>query len=109
MPLASVVFPAPRLPISSTTARLGKLAAIRSPTAIVSSSERVSNTRAFTHGLRQEAEQVRRNQRFFSELLCAQFTRAPVEPNRRAHSGLRLLRKLRQESGHQARQNIARA
>ena len=41
MPLASVVFPAPRLPISSTTPRGGSSRASRSPSAMVSASEAV--------------------------------------------------------------------
>ncbi len=39
MPLARVVLPAPKLPTSNTTARCGSAAAMRSPSATVSSSE----------------------------------------------------------------------
>src|SRR5579875_2943792 len=57
MPLASVVLPAPRLPIRSTTARAGSRAAMRRPNSMVSSADRVLKT--LTKGPRQIVQQIR--------------------------------------------------
>src|ERR1017187_9408935 len=79
IPLASVVLPAPRLPISSTVAPRGSVRARRSPRAIVSSSEAVRMTGTLLQSRRKIAEQIGGRQAFFSECRGAQFAGQSVQ------------------------------
>src|SRR5579862_2311949 len=116
LPFASVVFPAPRFPISRTTARQGSSAAIRRPSSTVSSSERVSKTlvsntlasNTLMDRPRKIVQQVRRNHALLGEFLGRDLPRPPVEPDRRAHCGPDIARKLGDETCDQARQDVAR-
>src|ERR1035441_7290905 len=58
IPLASVVLPAPRLPINSTTPRRGISPASRSPSAIVSSSDAVRYLGTLLHRVRKILQQI---------------------------------------------------
>src|SRR5260370_36305522 len=80
IPLASVVLPAPRLPINNTTARLGRVAAMRRPSSTVSSSECVSN--ALTHRSREITQQVGGDHAVLGDILRRQLARAPMQPHR---------------------------
>src|SRR5580704_14015695 len=81
MPLASVVLPAPRLPVSSTVAPCGRDCARRSPSAMVSSSEAVRKTGTGLQGRGKEAKQIGG----YQALLClfggAQFAGQAVQIN----------------------------
>src|ERR1035438_4591397 len=84
MPLASVVLPAPRLPISSTTPPAGSSRANRWPSAMVSASERVRYVATGLHGsgyggrqahrVGQILEQIRRDESFLAQRAGAHFT-----------------------------------
>src|SRR5580700_9579472 len=99
MPLASVVLPAPRLPISSTVAPGGSVRASRSPSAIVSSSEPVRKTGTLLQGRREIAKQIRGHQALFGELSRAQFTSQPVQVDGSGNSQVAVFRKLGQQPG----------
>src|SRR4051794_35265071 len=91
IPRASVVFPAPRLPIRSTSALLGMRRASERPSATVSSS---LDVRKFTHRLGKKSQEVRGDQRLFADLACADFPSAPVKPDCRNGGSIHVFRKL---------------
>src|ERR1700686_4826823 len=106
IPFASVVFPAPRLPISSTTARFGRSSAIRRPSSMVSSSECVSNT--LMDGPRQIVQQIGRDEALLGQLLCSEFTATSMQPHGRSNGCLDVARKLRDQACDHPCKNVAR-
>src|SRR4051812_42328254 len=96
IPFASVVLPAPRLPISRTTPRLGSSPARRSPSAIVSSSELVRYVGTFLHRFRKVLQNVGRHQTLLPVRLRAEFARSPVQVNGGGDRLIRTLRELRE-------------
>src|SRR5579875_158066 len=115
MPCVSVVFPAPRSPISSTTPRSGSCFAKSLPNARVSSPECVSKRRTnFIHRLRKRVQQVESEHRLFAPPLAGQFSAAAVQPNRRDYRFLPIIgilfgRILRQQSGNHSCEDVTRA
>src|ERR1017187_1656097 len=109
MPLASVVLPAPRLPISSTVAPRGSVRDRRSPRAMVSSSEAVRKTGTLLQGRRKIAEQIGGRQAFFGERGDAQFAGQSVQVDGGGDGLVGVFRKLAQEAGDQTCEDIARA
>src|ERR1035437_8079150 len=99
IPLASVVLPAPRLPINSTTPRRGNSPASRSPSAIVSSSDAVRYLGTLLRRVRKILQKVGSHQALLPECLRAELSRQSVQVNRSRHRQVRALRELR----HQAR------
>src|SRR5579872_1737197 len=83
IPLASVVLPAPRLPMSKTAARRGISRATFSPSAIVSSSEVVRYVGTLLHGLGEISQQVSGNEAFLSQGRRANLAGKAVQINRR--------------------------
>src|SRR3984957_16191411 len=82
-PFASVVFPAPRLPVNRTVARRGSSRARRSPSAIVSSSEAVRKTGTLLHRRGQIAEQIGGHQALLGQSRRAQLAGPAVKVDRR--------------------------
>src|ERR1039457_5178656 len=109
IPLASVVLPAPRLPISSTVAPRGSVCDRRSPRAMVSSSEAVRKTGTLLQGRRKIAEQIGSRQAFFGERGGAQFAGQSVQVDGGGDGLAGIFRKLAQKAGDHAREDIARA
>src|ERR1039458_5167529 len=95
MPLASVVLPAPRLPISSTTPPAGSSPASRWPSAMVSASERVRYVATRLHGsgyggrqadrVGQILQQIRRDERLLAQRAGAHFTRQAMQVDGGGH------------------------
>src|SRR5674476_280719 len=109
IPLASVVLPAPRLPISSTTPERGSSPASRSPSAIVSSSDAVRYVGTLLHRVRQISQKVGRHQALVPEYPRAELSRQSVQVNRRRHRLFRALRELRHQARDHPGQDVARA
>src|SRR5450759_1721046 len=91
IPLASVVLPAPRLPISSTTPERGNSPARRSPSAIVSSSDAVRYLGTLLHRVRKILQKVGSQEALLAERLGAELSRETVQVNRRRHRLVRAL------------------
>src|SRR5262245_61223487 len=79
MPLAIVVLPAPRLPISRTAARAGSSPAMRSPRAMVSSSDAVRYSATLLHRVGQVLENVARDQALLAQRARAGLAGESVE------------------------------
>src|ERR1035437_2323845 len=92
IPLASVVLPAPRLPINSTPPRRGSSPASRSPSAIVSSSDAVRYLGTLLHRVRKILQQIGGQQALVPECLGAKLPRQSVQVNRRRHRLVRAFR-----------------
>src|ERR1035438_3759084 len=100
IPLASVVLPAPRLPINSTTPRRGSSPASRSPSAIVSSSDAVRYLGTLLHRVGKVLQQIGGQQALLPKRLGAEFSGASVQVNRRRHRLVHALGKLRPHRRH---------
>src|ERR1017187_2379654 len=119
MPLARVVLPAPRLPISSTTPRMGSSRASRWPRAMVSASERVRYVATRLHrsgyGGRQAdrvgqvLQQIRGDERLLAQRAGAHFTREPMQVDSGGHGLSGAIRELRQEARDHAGEDVARS
>src|ERR1035437_553496 len=109
IPLASVVFPAPRLPISSTTPRRGNSPASRSPSAMVSSSDAVWYVGTLLHRVRKILQKIGGQQALFSECLRAELSREAVQVNRRRHRLAGALRELRHQTRDHPGEDVAAA
>src|SRR5450759_2366848 len=109
MPLASVVLPAPRLPISSTTPERGNSLASRSPSAIVSSSDAVWYVGTFLHRVRKILQNVGGDEALLAECLRAELPRETVQVNRRRHRLVRALRELRHQARDHPGEDVAAA
>src|SRR5271157_1665371 len=107
IPFASVVLPAPRLPVSSTTPCAGSARASRSPRAMVSSSDAVRYVGTLLHGVRKISQNVGGDEAFLPHRPRADLAREPVQVNRGGHRLVRLTGKLRQEAGDHAHQQVA--
>src|SRR5207302_1762547 len=99
MPFASVVFPAPRLPISNTTPRRGNSPASRSPNAMVSSSEVVRKIGTLLHGVGKELENVGGDETLFAERVRADLACQSVQVDGGGDGFVELARELREEAG----------
>src|ERR1039458_10822066 len=97
IPLASVVLPAPRLPINSTTPRRGSSPASRSPSAIVSSSDAVRYLGTLLHRVGKILQQIGGQQALVPECLGTKLPRQSVQVNRRRHRLVRAFRELRHQ------------
>src|SRR5271156_6783123 len=102
MPLASVVLPAPRLPINRTVAPRGRVCARRSPRAMVSSSEAVRKTGTLLQGRGKIAEQIGGHQALFSKGGGAQFAGQAVQVDGGSDGQIGRARKLAQKAGDQS-------
>src|SRR5438128_6947516 len=102
IPLASVVLPAPRLPIRSTTPRAGSSRANFSPYAMVSSSDRVS-----MDGGGQVIEQLGSDEGLLGFGGGPKLSGESVEVDGRDDGSLRLLGELGEEAGDQPGEDIA--
>src|SRR6185312_17217894 len=92
IPLARVVFPAPRLPINNTTP-FNSGASFR-PSAIVSSSDRVRNVRDCTNPFWQIAQQIGGDHILLGQMPRSDFTGEPMQVHCGGHRSLRILREL---------------
>src|SRR6516164_7443885 len=101
MPLASVVLPAPRLPISNTAARGGSSRASISPSAMVSSSDDVRNFGTLLHGRGQVAQQVGGDQALFAQFCCPYLAGKPVQIHGRGNRLLGVMRELGEKPGEE--------
>src|SRR5579863_2752100 len=106
-PFASVVLPAPRLPVNRTTALRGNSRARRSPKAMVSSSEAVRKTGTLLHRRGQISQQIGCYQALLGERVRAQLACEAMQIHCRGDGGVRLFRKLTQEAGDQSGENVA--
>src|SRR5208283_833568 len=106
MPLASVVFPAPRFPINSTTPGRNSPAR-RSPSAMVSASVEVRYSGTLLHGSGQILEQVGRDETALAEGARADLASQAVQINGGGDGLVRMLRELSQETGDHAGEHIA--
>src|ERR1017187_3775088 len=109
IPLASVVLPAPRLPINSTTPRRGSSPASRSPSAIVSSSDAVRYLGTLLHRVRKILQQIGGQQALVPECLGAKLPRQSVQVNRRRHRLVRAFRELRHQARDEPGEDVATA
>src|SRR5271154_2358072 len=109
IPLASVVLPAPRLPMSNTAARPGSSRASFSPSAMVSSSDAVRNVGTLLHGRGQVSQQVGCDQTFFTKLRRADLARKSMQIDRRGDGLFRIARELRYKSRDKSGEDVAGA
>src|ERR1019366_9101594 len=109
IPLASVVLPAPRLPISSTTPERGNSPASRSPSAMVSSSDAVWYLGTLLHRVRKILQKVGGQQALLAERPGAELSRETVQVNRRRHRLVRALGELRHQTRDHPGEDVARA
>src|ERR1039457_6345175 len=109
IPLASVVLPAPRLPINSTTPRRGNSPASRSPSAKVSSSDALRCLGTLLHRVRKILQQIRGQQALVPERLRAAFPRQSVQVNRRRHRLVGALLELRHQARDEPGEDVAAA
>src|ERR1035437_943432 len=109
IPLASVVLPTPRLPMSSTTPERGKSPARRSPRAIVSSSDAVRYLGTLLHGVRKIDQKIGREHALLAECLGAELSGETVQVNGRRHRLVRVLRELRDQARDHPGEDVAAA
>src|ERR1035437_3754931 len=109
IPLPSVVFAAPRLPISSTTPERGNSPASRSPSAMVSSSDAVWYLGTLLHRVREILQKIGGHQALLAECLGAELSGETVQVNRRRHRLAGALRELRHQSRDHPGEDVARA
>src|SRR5579863_8523135 len=100
MPLASVVLPAPRLPISNTTPLRGSSRASFSPSAMVSSSDAVRNVGTFLHSSGQVTQQICCDQTFFAQCGSADFPGKAMHIDSGGDGLFGIAWELRQKSGN---------
>src|SRR6516164_9499688 len=108
MPFARVVFPAPRLPMSSTTLSASPAASLL-PSSIVSSSECVWNVRDSTNALGEVMEQIRCQHRLFRLMLRGDFAGQRVQVDGGRYGAIRIIGELTDERAHHACQDVAGA
>src|ERR1035437_8132018 len=94
IPFASMVLPAPRLPVSNTTPCGGSARASRSPRAMVSSSDAVRYVGTLLHGVRKISQNIGRDEALLPQRARADCARAPVQVNGDGHRLARLAGKL---------------
>src|ERR1035438_5205507 len=109
IPLASVVLPAPRLPISSTTPERGNSPASRSPSAMVSSSDAVWYLGTFLHGVRKILQKVGGDEAFIAQRQGAELARQTMQVNRRGHSLIGTLGELCHQARDHPGEDVARS
>src|SRR5579871_1544393 len=109
MPLARVVFPAPRLPISKTAARRGNWAARTRPRAMVSSSDAVRYTGTQLHGFGKIKQQIGGNQALLPQFSGTELAAESVQIDSRGNGLLGIIGKLGEEPGDKTGEDVARA
>src|SRR5438552_496186 len=112
MPLASVVLPAPRLPINSTTPHGGNSCASRWPSAIVSSSDAVwyvgTRLRGGIHyGSGKVAQNIGGDQALLAQRARPQLPRQAMKVEGSGNRQVRLLGELRQQACDHTGENVA--
>src|SRR5579863_8073835 len=108
MPFASVVFPAPRFPISNTAPGASP-GAISRPSAMVSSSDRVWNVCDGMNALGEAIEQIGRDDGLLGGPTRGDLSREPVQIDRGRNGSIGIVRELSHQAADHAGQNVAGA